>query len=61
MTYTFYMVLNVGWIDLFNTVSEYLTLGWFKVASQYQAHNAGNIPVPSHFGLVSPALIGWRG
>ena len=46
MIYIFYMVLHVDLIDLFNTVSQYLTLEWFKVVFWYQAYNAGNIPCP---------------
>ena len=34
MTYIFYIVLNVGQIDLFNTVLQYFTLEWSTIVFQ---------------------------
>ena len=37
------MILNVGHTDPFNTVSQYLSLEWFKTACSHEAYNADNI------------------
>ena len=42
MPYIFDTVLNVGHTNLFNTVSQYLTLMRYKVVFLYQAFNAGD-------------------
>ena len=56
MMYVFDMVLNVGHTDLFYTVSQYLTLEWFKIVLLYQVYNAGDIvsPFPLLSGEHSP-------
>ena len=46
MTYIFNMLLNVGHTDLFNTVSQYLALEWFKTVFLCQAFTAGDTPCP---------------
>ena len=60
----FNIVLNIGHTDLFNTVSQYLTLEWFKVAFLYQAYNTVYIscPFPLWSGECSPHWlegVGW--
>ena len=52
------MVLTVGHTSLFDTVSQYLTVEWFKVVFLYQAFNAVDIHCPSNSGLVIAGLTG---